>query len=115
MIHYDNLIINQRVEFEAYCDYWLYSLPKEPVNWAYYKFPSTYVGNYAAGRALEYLYKASPHARHLAQKNTILINKEYNTAILDSLLEEERTRFRQKNGISEDATVFYGLPGILKK
>lgn len=113
MIHYDNLIINQRVEFEEYCDYWLYSVPKEPVNWGYYKFPSTYVGSYAAGDALAYLYKASTNARHLVDKNTILISKEYNTPIMDSLLEEERARFRSKNGIDEGATVFYGLPGIL--
>lgn len=111
MIHYDNLIINQRVEFQDFCDYWLYSLPKDPINWGYYKFPSTYVGNYAAGDAIRYLYSQSAHAKHLLDKETILISKEYNSSILDSLLEEERARFRQKNNLDEGATVFYGLPG----
>jgi len=40
-----------------------------------------------------------------------MISKKYNTEVLDTLLEEERLRFREKNGISNEATVFYGLPG----
>jgi len=112
-IHYDNLIVNQRQEFEDFCDYWLYAVPKEPVNWAGYKFPSTYVGNYAAGRAVEYLYRSSNSTKHLIDENTILINKEHNAAIMDSLIEEERAKFRQANGLSEETTVFYTLPGII--
>ena len=30
---------------------------------------------------------------------------------MDTLLEEERLRFRENNGLSNEATVFYGLPG----
>jgi len=110
-IHYDGLIINQRQEFEEFCDYWLYTVPREPVNWGNYKFPSTYIGSYAAGRALEYLFRSSTSTRHLVEENTILINKEYHNTIVDSLVEEERARFRQTNGLSEETTVFYTLPG----
>lgn len=110
-LHYDQLIINQRQEFEAYCDYWLYTVPKDPVNWFYYKFPSTYVGSFGAGRALEYLYRASEKTRRLVSESGVLISKKYNTEVTDTVLEEERLRFREKNSISNDATVFYGLPG----
>jgi len=111
LIHYGNLIINQRQEFEDFCDYWLYTVPKEPVNWFYYKFPSTYVGSFGAGRAIEYLYRASEKTKHLVDENSIMISKKYNTEIMDTLLEEERLRFRENNGLSNEATVFYGLPG----
>ena len=111
LIHYDHLIINERKEFEEFCDYWLYTVPKESVNWFYYKFPSSYVGSFGAGRAYEYLYKSSDKTKNLVDENSIMISKKYNTEVLDTLLEEERLRFREKNGISNEATVFYGLPG----
>jgi len=57
------------------------------------------------------LFRSSPSTRHLVEENTILINKEHHNAIVDSLLEEERSRFRQANGLSEETTVFYTLPG----
>jgi lipid A disaccharide synthetase len=111
LIHYDNLIINQRQEFEEFCDYWLYTVPREPINWAGYKFPSTYVGSYGASRAVQYLYRSSPRTKHLVDENSVMICKEYNAAIIDSLIEEERARFRQANGLSEETTLFYTLPG----
>jgi len=111
LVHYDNLIINQRQEFEEFCDYWLYTVPREPINWAGYKFPSTYVGSYGASRAVQYLYRSSPRTRHLVDENSVLICKEYNAAIIDSLIEEERARFRQAHNLSEETTLFYTLPG----
>jgi hypothetical protein len=111
MFHYDKLLINQRIEYSYYCDHWLYTNPREPVNWRYYKFPSTFVGPYPVARAIEYLYSTSPQHKNLIGDNTLYISKEYNHEIVDSLIQAERLRFRQKHGVEDSTTLFYALPG----
>lgn len=56
-IFYTNLIINQRHEFTDFQDHILYTCPKEPVNWKYFKFPSTFVGVDGVNRAYKYINK----------------------------------------------------------
>jgi hypothetical protein len=111
LFHYDRQIFNQRIEFSAYVDYWLHTNPREPVNWRYYKFPSTYVGNWSVARALAYLYKTNPKTENLASENTLYVSKDYNHEVVENLVAAERVRFRKKFNIDEGATVFYTLPG----
>jgi len=111
LFHYDRQIFNQRIEFSAYVDYWLHTNPRPPVNWRYYKFPSTYVGNWCVARALAYLYKTNPKTENLASENTLYVSKDYNHEIVENLIAAERVRFRKKFNIDEGATVFYTLPG----
>lgn len=115
MMHYDKLLINQRFEFSTYVDHWLYTVPKDPMNWRYYKFPSTYVGIWSVARAIEYLYKSSPKHQHLVSDNTLLISGEFNYMIMETLIQNERQKFRQQNNIEESVNLFYTLPGNSKE
>eukprot|EP01017_Pseudomicrothorax_dubius_P040117 TRINITY_DN6235_c0_g1_i1.p1 TRINITY_DN6235_c0_g1~~TRINITY_DN6235_c0_g1_i1.p1 ORF type:complete len:520 (-),score=148.07 TRINITY_DN6235_c0_g1_i1:513-2072(-) len=111
MFYYDRLVIHQKKAYEDYLDHFLYTIPREPINWEYYKFPSTYVGSYAAGRVVDYLYRNSEKLRPFAQDNKIYIAKESHAQVIENLVNQERSRFREKRGIHETATVIYANLG----
>merc|ERR1719378_1131444 len=44
MFYLDKMIYNASHDQEGFCDHQFYTIPKEPVNWQYYRFPSTFIG-----------------------------------------------------------------------
>ncbi len=105
------MMIEQLHKFKDYQDHILYTLPKEPVNWKYFKFPSTYIGVEGVAKAYKFLYQTSEKYQGFAKENSILISHQYHKDIMEELIAKERMRFREKNGISESATVFFIGPG----
>jgi lipid A disaccharide synthetase len=110
-IYVNNMLIDQRNEYRQFQDHILYSLPIEPVNWRYFKFPSTFVGVEGIAKAYRFLYQTSQKYQGFAKENSILISHQYHKDIMEELIEKEKVKFREKNGISESATVFYLAPG----
>ena len=110
-IYVNNMLIDQRNQFKEYQDHILYTLPKEPVNWKYFKFPSTYIGVEGIAKAYRFLYQTSEKYLGYVKENSILISHRFHKDIMEELIAKERVRFREKNGISESATVFFIAPG----
>lgn len=106
------MIIDQRVNFKWYQDHILYTLPREPVNYCYFKFPSTYIGVEGVGRAYKFLYETSEKYKGFVKENSILISHRNHREIMEELIINERSRFRKKHGIDDSATVFFLGPGI---
>lgn len=110
-IYVNNMLIDQRHEFKAFQDHIIYTLPKEPVNWNYFKFPSTFVGVEGVANAYAFLYRTSTKYQSLVKKNSIFISHQYHKDIMEELISKERIRFREKHEINESATVFFVSPG----
>ena len=110
-IYVNSMLIDQRHEFKEFQDHILYSLPIDPVNWRYFKFPSTFVGVEGIAKAYRFLYQTSQKYKGFAKENSILISHQYHKDIMEELIAKERVRFREKNGIGEAATVFFLAPG----
>lgn len=100
----DKTVINQENSFKDYVDHYLYSLPMEPVNWQYFKFPSTFVGNQGAYQALHWL-SASP---------TLFLAKEYHMETAEEKVQHVRRTFRDNQNISEEQTLVFVGAGNTK-
>lgn len=111
--YYDSLVMNMNRSTQEWLDHMFYTVPRDPVNWQKFKFPSTYVGKWPAQKALAYLYRTSPEYEKLVKENTIFLNEEYNQEIVEGLVHEEGLRFRKKHQLSDTATVFFTLPGMI--
>lgn len=110
--HSDKLVINQTKDTEDFLDHFFYSIPREPLNWQYYKFPSTAVGVDGVYRAFRYLYSQSPEFQScINSDNTILLSRKHNREIMETLIEQERLRFRAKHKIPETQTLIFCAPG----
>mmetsp|Transcript_15083 Transcript_15083/g.17403 ORF Transcript_15083/g.17403 Transcript_15083/m.17403 type:complete len:523 (+) Transcript_15083:56-1624(+) len=109
--YYDSLVMNMNRSSQEWVDHMFYTVPREPVNWQKFKFPSTYVGKWVAQRALAYLYRNSPEYEKFVKENTIYLNELYNQEIVEGLIAEEGKKFRSKHQIGDTATVMYTLPG----
>lgn len=100
-----------RHEFKDYLDHHFSVIPRPAVNYQYFQFPNTVVGSEGIGRAWQYLYQASPKFKSFAGENHIFLSQEFNKDIIESLVAEERQRFRRKNNITETRTVILLAPG----
>lgn len=114
-IYVNNMIIDQRHAFKSFQDHILYTLPREPVNWQYFKFPSTYIGVEGVAKAYKFLYGTSEKYQGYVKENSILISHRFHRDIAEQLISQERARFREKHAINESATVFFLGPGIYIK
>lgn len=56
---YDRSHINQRFEYKEYLDHFFFTIPRKPVNFQNFTFPSTCVGHEGVGRAIQFLFKNS--------------------------------------------------------
>jgi len=111
MLHYDKLVINQKLRYTDYLDHLFYTIPLEPENWQYYKFPSTFVGNWAVGRSLEWLYRNSDKYKNMVKDDSILVSKEFNSQIIEELVSNQRVKFREASKLDDSVNVFYACPG----
>lgn len=111
MIHFDRFIHQNQTEHKKYLDHILYTIPKEPVNWQYFKFPSTYVGSQGVYDAYSWLYRTSSKHTGLVDDNGIWLNLEFNSLLMENLIAEQRTIFRKAHNIGETQTVMFASPG----
>jgi len=76
-------------------DHHFYSIPKEPVNWAGYKFPSSCIGVDGIYQAYRYLYQNSSNYKSFANsENTILLSKLKNSEIMEEIVYEVGESYR---------------------
>lgn len=115
MFYYDNLVIHQKKHMEQYYDHMFYNLPRPAINWQYYTFPSTYVGSQNAVNVYNYLYSQSDKLKDLAKENSIFISNEHHSRIVETLIHEERPKFRKNFNIADTATVIYAHLGVTKE
>lgn len=111
MVYYDRFVHHQQQQHELYLDHVLYTIPKEPVNWQYYKFPSTFVGSQGIYDAYKFLYQSSPRHANLADENGIWVNLEFNNLLMENLITENRSNFRKVHNIGETVTLMFASPG----
>jgi len=109
--YYDSLVMNMNRSTQEWLDHMFYTVPREPVNWQKFKFPSTYVGKWVAARALAYLYRNSPDYQNFLKENTFYLNETYNQEIVEGLITEEGRKFRSKHQLADTATIFFTMPG----
>jgi lipid A disaccharide synthetase len=113
--HYDKMHIHQKKEYEWYLDHFFYTLPIPAVNWEQYTFPSTYIGSNTVNSFYRFLYSRSAKFKDLVKENTIFISKEFNSRLIEGLVNEERSRFRDSFKIPDTNTVIYVHLGITKE
>lgn len=111
MVYYDKFVHQLVKEHERVFDHMLYTIPKEPVNWQYYKFPSTFIGSQGIYDAYSYLYQSSERHAQLVDQSGIWINMEFNNLLMENLIAENRTRFRREHQIDETVTMMFASPG----
>jgi hypothetical protein len=103
---------NQRSEFKTYLDHFLYTVPTKPVNWRYFTFPSTSVGQEGVYQAYRYLYEKNEYYKsYYLKPDSIQISAENHQEVIDALVSEQRSVFREKHGLTEDHQVFFLAPG----
>lgn len=92
-------------------DHVVYNCPLKSMNWQYYHFPSTFRGSQGLFNAYKYLYSTSESHRLLANDNKIYLSEKHNQLLMEDLISQERSKFRQKHGLDESTTVFFLSPG----
>ena len=102
---------NQRHEFKVYLDHFLYTVPKEPVNWRYFTFPSTNVGQQGVYEAYRFLYQDNEFFRNWVSEDSIHVSDNNHQEIVEQLVQQQRNKLREQNQLTEDHQVFFLAPG----
>ena len=98
---------------EKYIDYMHYTVPLTTGIGAGYKFPSEYMGQYGTFEAVRHIYESSPQLKHLVSDcgAELHVSKRYFSTDIEKGVQDIRTSWRDKNGLSDDQTVIFFAPG----
>jgi hypothetical protein len=78
----------------------------QPVNWQYFKFPSSFVGKEGAYQAIKYL---------TGGHNNLMLPKEYHMEVIETKVQQIKTLFRQEHNIKEEETLVFIGAGNTKQ
>jgi hypothetical protein len=72
----EKFIHNQRSEFKIYLDHFFYTVPKMPVNWREYIFPSTNIGQEGVYQVYKYLYSKDNTFQKFVKEDSIYLSQD---------------------------------------
>ena len=76
----------QRHEFKIYLDHFLYTVPKQPVNWKNFVFPSTCVGQQGVYDAYRFLAQRNEFFSNWVQEDSISLGEQGHQEIMEQLI-----------------------------
>ena len=112
--HYVNRFVRDfRNWTEKYVDFMHYSVPLRTSVGGGYRFPSEYMGQYGAYEAIRHIYGTSEKLRGLvsADGSELHVNKKYFASDLEKAIEGIRGKWRDSQGIPDDAHVIFVAAG----
>ena len=97
---------------EKYVDWMHYTVPLKSGIAAGYEFPADYVGQYGTFDAVKHIY-ANSHLKDLISKDggELYVSKRYFATETEKAIQDIRSQWRQKQGLSEDNTLIFVAPG----
>ena len=113
--HYLNRFVRDfRRWTEQYVDFMHYTVPlRTSVDGGHYKFPSEYMGQYGAYEAVRHIYQSSESLRGLvsADGSELHVSQRYFATDMEKAIEDIRGKWRDDNGIADDAHVIFVAAG----
>jgi len=109
-VHYGRFCNRYKPYQLDYLDHVLYTNPIEKSNWNFFKFPSTYIGQSSFEKAYRFLLERNG-GDHLLTSDSVFVNRDHFYSETEQYIEAERSHFRKKFEIPENATVLFLAPG----
>lgn len=98
-----------------YVDYCHYTVPINQANPNGFVFPGEYIGQYGVYDAVKHVYSTNDKLRPLLHEDYLLTNKRYFASEMETAVEQIRRKFRDAQGIDQNAYSIFLAPGNEKK
>lgn len=106
-----NTVRNWDENHRFFCDKAFFTYAFKQINRRWYVFPSHYVGQYGAYDALRHIYQKSGLFNDLVKENSVLASRDHSYDHIEKARVKVGEMFRDKHGLSSDATLVFLSPG----